>query len=474
VKNKLGVDTPCKDYLKFKDKWRKCRDVFEGGDAINEHDSRASTACYLLPFSLSMDQAQYNFYKREAEYPGIVGEYARTLIGGLIRKRPQITFPKAVSSEMADWIYNSFSHDGSGLVPFLANAIREELITSSTWVYVDLPEIEDSNEIRPFPVIWPAETVINWKYSMDTAGTPVLVQIIRRVTETVPDPKNEFHELELEVIYVHGLVDGQYSIRRFIQDNSEKGKGEMVEQGVTTPILRGQPLTRIPVWPLNGRVTMETPILSALADREIHLYNKTSRRNHLLYCASTYTLVASSDMDESSFAEIVNRGLGSWILLPRGDQLTVLDTPVQAIDSLEKAIDGTVNVMAKMGIRMLAPETAQSGVALDIRSAGQVARLSSMNTQISSTLSSIIAYMLSCNLGVELLPSAIQVKMSADFDPTPLGAEWLRLITEWYEKQLLPRSTWLDTLKSNDILSSEYDDVSGLAEINGDPLIGGK
>jgi len=64
--------------------------------------------------------------------------------------------------------------------------------------------------------------------------------------------------------------------------------------------------------------------------------------------------------------------------------------------------------------------------------------------------------------------------MSADFDPTPLGAEWLRLITEWYEKQLLPRSTWLDTLKSNDILSSEYDDVSGLAEINGDPLIGGK
>jgi len=82
--------------------------------------------------------------------------------------------------------------------------------------------------------------------------------------------------------------------------------------------------------------------------------------------------------------------------------------------------------------------------------------------------------MLSCNLGVELLPSAIQVKMSADFDPTPLGAEWLRLITEWYEKQLLPRSTWLDTLKSNDILSSEYDDVAGLAEINGDPLIGGK
>lgn len=473
--SKRGVETPCDAYVEYLPKWRKCRDVFEGGDAINKHDAVVNMNCYLLPFSPGMDPAQYNFYKREAEYPGIVGEYARMLIGGLIRKRPQISFPSNISSVSVDWIYNSFMHEGSGLVTFLAQALREELITSSTWVYVDLPEDPESNDVRPFAVIWPAESVINWRYGIGTDGTPVLTQVIHRITGTKQDPDDEFHELKHELIRAHVLIDGKYVIRTFSRcESDKKNKNEYVEGDVIIPLLRGEPLTRIPAWPLNGRVTMETPLLSALADRELQLYNKISRRNHLLYCASTYTIVVSSNMDDTAFRNIVSNGLGSWILVPQDDKVSVLDTPVQAITSLETAIKGSVEIMAKMGIRMLAPENSQSGVALDIRSAGQVARLSSMNTQIGGTLSDVIAFMLSCNLNTRILPSTVQVKLSADFDPTPLGAEWLRLVTEWYEKQLLPRSTWLETLKTNDIITADYDDTAGQAEINAGTLLGNR
>jgi hypothetical protein len=61
--------------------------------------------------------------------------------------------------------------------------------------------------------------------------------------------------------------------------------------------------------------------------------------------------------------------------------------------------------------------------------------------------------------------------MSADFNPAPLGDMWLRLITEWYQSGLIPRSIWLQILKSNDIVPPEYDDEEGQTEITQDESV---
>jgi hypothetical protein len=219
---------------------------------------------------------------------------------------------------------------------------------------------------------------------------------------------------------------------------------------------------------LNGSVNLLEPILMPIIDKEVSLYNKISRRNHLLYGASTYTPVIMSDMNDDEFEEVVNKGLGSWLRLRQGDEAKVLETPTAALQDMDRAIAAAIEEMAKLGIRMLSPESAQSGIALEIRNAAQNAQLGSLNTKISSTLRAVICFMINWRYNLQLRPQDINFSLSSDFNPIPLGADWLRLATEWYQQGLIPRSIWLMILKQNDMVPPDYDDEEGRMEITKD------
>jgi hypothetical protein len=79
--------------------------------------------------------------------------------------------------------------------------------------------------------------------------------------------------------------------------------------------------------------------------------------------------------------------------------------------------------------------------------------------------------MINWRYDLEIKSSDIKFSLSEDFNPAPLGADWLRLVTEWYENGLLPRSTWLQILKQNDIMPPDYNDEEGQQEINDSDLI---
>ena len=52
-----------------------------------------------------------------------------------------------------------------------------------------------------------------------------------------------------------------------------------------------------------------------------------------------------------------------------------------------------------------------------------------------------------------------------------LGAGYLRLITEWYQAGLIPRATFLEIAKQNDIIPNNYDDKEATSSIEEDDLI---
>jgi hypothetical protein len=232
--------------------------------------------------------------------------------------------------------------------------------------------------------------------------------------------------------------------------------------------MNGERLRMLPIWFLNGQIAPEEPPLTAIIDKEIALYNKISRRNHLLYGAATYTPVVTTSMTQERFEEMVNSGLGTWIKLEQGDTATVLETPTAALQDMDRAIVNSIEEMAKLGIRMLSPESAQSGIALQLRNASQTARLSSLNNRVSATLQQIVAFMINWRYGLDIDAKSVLFNLSADFTATPLGADYLRLATEWYQQGLIPRSIWLQLLRQNDVVSSEYDDEKGKLEITAD------
>lgn len=494
------VADPNASYESLKPLWEKSRAVCSGQRFVKDLDSVGDINNLLIPFSPNMSQAQYAFYLKEAEFPGITAQYSKMLVGGLLRKQPAIQVPKDAPEDTLDWIINQFGRDDSPFASFMDSALWEELQTSRAWVFVDYPKVpvteastsSDFADYKPYPVLHQAESIVNWRCRELGDGRSVLDRVIvRGFTESYAT--NEFHPTFVETVWVHELDEAYlYRIRTFVrsapatnvpviagqvQKNPQNDKAsfhEVVDLRNESILMSGERLDFIPAWPLNGFIDPPEPMLSPIIDKEIALYNKISRRNHLLYGAATYTPVISSDMPDADFQTIVDSGLGSWIRLRQGDTATVLATPTAALQDMDRAIAACMEEMAKMGIRMLSPETEQSGVALDIRNAAQTAQLGTLNNKVSNTMTQVICVMVNWRYGTEYDPQDFSVMLSADFNPTPLGADWLRLATEWYQQGLIPRTVWLQMLKQNDMVPPDYDDAEGQLEINSEELIQAK
>jgi hypothetical protein len=501
-----SVGDPSPQYESLKLFYERARAVLGGQDTAKAYDDVLDTSNFgnlLLPFSPKMSWDQYTFYKAEAELPGLCSQYSRVLVGGLLRKSPQLGLPEGIEEDALEWLTHDFTGDGRGLVGFLDEALREEVTTSRAWVAVSFPYVPEGleltpaqqKELKPFPVLFKAESVINWKEGINplTRRKQLTRVIIRQLVEK-PDVDNEFHDKLVDTVMVHEITPaGTYQIRTYefvaqsTRDDAQVIAGEYrenykVENGneswelVATdiPLSNGEPLPSLPIFPLNGTVQPTEPLLMPLINREIALYNKISRRNHLMYGAATYTPVVSSDMNDEEFEEVVAAGLGSWLKVRDGESIDVLDTPTNALKDMDRAIDSATVEMGRMGIRMLTPDVRdQSGVALEIRNAGQTAQLGTLNVKVSNVMARIIATMLNWRYGSDYESNEINFELSADFNPAPLGADWLRLVTEWYDAGMVPRSLFIDIMKANDIIPPNYDDEAAKTEIMEDELITG-
>lgn len=499
---KKSVADPTDEYLSLIPLWKKSRALLQGQANVKEHDEYIETdyTNLLIPFSPSMTQRQYDFYKSEAELPGLTSQYCRVLISALLRKESQLTLPEELPEDADNWIRNNFTLDGSSLFNFLDNALWEELQTSRAWIFVDYPELteeeydsisfEERDQISPYPVILKAENVIN----VQTRNHPITRQkvvsrfVTRFLTERFKED-NPWHADYVDTVCDHYLDESGLLVIDYYEHSDSNNELKVLNGEVTQkyedraneskfvkvktvmPTMFGERLNRIPAWPLNGQTEPIEPVLMPLIDREVALYNKVSRRNHLLYGAATYTPVVQSDMTDEEFEELVNAGLGSWLRVRKDESISVLETPTAALADMEKAIVSTVDEMARMGIRMLSPEQAASGVALEIRNASQTAQLGTLNAKVSGTMREVIAFMLNWKYNTEFSADDLEFQMSSDFSPMVGGEGAMRLVSEWYQSGIINRTTFINIAKYNDFLPADFNDEDAIVEIETDPLV---
>ena len=492
------VGDPIPQYDSLAPLYQRNRAAMTGQRYVKDLDRRVSTGNLLIPFSPSMSQDQYQWYLAEAEWPGYTEQYARTLIGGLLRKNPMLKLPDDAPEGAQEWLIEDFTGDDKSLVSFLDTALWEELTTSRAWVCVNYPVTDEEQftpeELAPYPIMLNGESIINWQEGLHpTLNKNSLTRVIVRFFVPQEDPENEFHSEYVDTVFDHYIkADGTYQIDTY-ERNDDRSEETAVIAGVIQqnyftdssnwelvnteiPLRNGEVLEEIPIFPLNGSIDAQEPLLTNLINREIGLYNRISRRNHLLYGSASYTPVIKADsLSDDDKAEIVNAGLGSWIFVGAGDSADILAAPTAALQDLDRAIDQTIEEMARLGMRILAPErgsTAEtSGVALEIRNAAQTSQLATLNAKISEAFKGIIVMMINWRYNTEYVPGDIEFQMSQDFSPVPTGADFMRLVTEWYQGGLIPRSIFIDVIKQNDLIPDDYDDEEGQREIEEDPNV---
>ena len=514
------IALPRAEYAAMRPVWDRIRAVLGGETEAKDFDGelRHDGTNLLVPFSPKMKDDPWRFYLSEAELPGIVRQFARTIIGGMLRKPVAFSFPS--DSGLTDvqrvqaerWLKESIGTDGSSLLAFLDEVLWHELNNSRTWIQVNHPGpnalMPDGGPPAPYPRLVPGENVVNWRVSEDpaTRRRRLTQVVVLESIEREPKDDTDFHPGREDRAYVHELdATGLYRVRTFALrredgapydtgpetgplDRSQAVGGELVTGPVASGgkwtlidtdeqiTLGGARLDFIPLWPLNGSVDLQRPFMEAFVDREIGLYNKISRRNHLLYGAATYTPWIKSDelaQDENKQRSIVNAGLGSWIFLDPEDgnaDLGIMQTPTEALQSYEAAIKQTIDELTRMGIRMLAEENAESGVAVELHNAGPVAQLAALSRLVSQTLSKVLSFMVQWRYRLAETPE-ISAFLSTDFSAVPVGEDYMRLATEMYMDGAVPRSLWLSVLKANDMLPADYDDEDAPKEIADDPVL---
>ena len=498
---KKSVADPSDSYHSLKPLWKKSRAILQGEENVKAHDEylEKDYSNLLIPFSPSMNQAQYDFYKSEAELPGLTSQYSKVLISALLRKDSHLKLPDELPEDAFDWLKNNFTLEGSSLFNFLDKALWEELQTSRAWVYVDYPNVseqeydmmdpEEKEKIKPYPVLLEAENVIN--VQTDThpvTRKKVLTRVVTRYLSRKYTPDNPWHADYVDTVCDHYLDDQGKLVLDYYEHADTNNEIKVLNGDVKQeyedfltgtkfnkvnsvfPTMFGERLSRIPAWPLNGQIDPVEPVLMPLVDREVSLYNKVSRRNHLLYGAATYTPIVQSDMTDEEFEDVVNAGLGSWLRVRKDESISVLETPTGALGDMDRAISATIDEMAKMGIRMLSPEQAASGVALEIRNASQTAQLGTLNAKVSNTIREVIAFMLNWKYNTDYSANEIEFQMSSDFSPMVGGEGAMRLVSEWYQSGLIGRSTFVNIAKYNDFLPADYNDEDAIEEIQTDPL----
>lgn len=473
VKTK-GFDKPHPSYAPGLTKWKRARAILGGEEASKQHDAVIDTVAYtnlLIPFSPKMEQTQYNFYRAEAELPGISSQFLAMLMSSLLKTPPEVTLPQEAPAEAQDWILNNFGQDSCSLQLFMKDCLEEELTTSRAWVYVDRPYIEKSSDLdpkdvekkRPFPVLWKAEEIINFQEGLSADGYKVLKRVVVKRSREVPSKDSAFETVKLDVYVSHELdAAGQYQVVTYeLQEN-----GECIEKVNNEIFYNDEKLPFIPAWPLNGKVEIQTPMLSTFINKEVALYNKISRRNHLLYGAATYTPYVASDMPPERFNEIVDAGLGCWFKIDKEDKVGILQTPTEALQDMDRAILASMDEIARLGIRLLTPEVSQSGIALEIRNAAQTSQLGFLAELLNILLSRIITFMLNWRYNLQLKEEDVIVRINSNLLRQSATAQWAELATQWYEAKLIPRSLWLSIIKSAEIFPADYDDKKGQEEIN--------
>jgi hypothetical protein len=141
TQTKKGPGYPNDEYLSQVNEWKRNRAVIQGPSYTKDYDTVPSSDNLLLPFNPTMTQSQYDFYKAEAEVPGVTSEFSKMIIGGLLRKQPLLEIDNAPEGAKA-WILDDIAGDNSNLLSFLGSALWEELQTSRAWIQIDYPMVD--------------------------------------------------------------------------------------------------------------------------------------------------------------------------------------------------------------------------------------------------------------------------------------------------------------------------------------------
>jgi hypothetical protein len=410
------------------DRWKRCRDCFEGSDAI-----KAASTLYLPVLEGWNQQGiEYqNYLKRAMFYPA----FERTVAGmaGMVLRKPAaINAPPEVTDQADDL---TLLHQA---LPDVAQVgLQEVLVTGRCGILVDWAANEqDLAASRPYWAIYPAESVINYRWSIDH-GMPRLDLLVLQETIDAADPENPYQSKP--TLQYREFVRTPSGVQAFIwQQRQSEGGGDtkFVRTGAENLKQGANPLTEIPfvlIGPRGLTPAIEKPPLLDLADLSLSHYRTSADLEHGRHFTALPTPWITGWQQTGGPMKI---GSGEAWIIPSADaKVGMLEFTGQGLGALEKALDQKEKAMAVVGARMLEQQAREREAAetVRLRHSGEHAVLASIAHAVSLGLTVAMRYHAAW-LGTtdKQALDQIEVALNTDFFENRLSAqEVTALVQAW-------------------------------------------
>jgi hypothetical protein len=342
------VETRHASYKARASQWRRCRDCYEGTDAVKAEEI-CRTYLPLLDTMRQVDNdGRYQAYKTRALFFNAMSRTVDGLAGAVFQKDPKTDVPKSFKPVLDD---ATLRGEPANLVALLAT--REVMITGRYGV-------------------------LNWRETV-IDGNATLTMVVLREDELVPKNGDEFDLERRDVYRVLRLTGGEYSIETWKARETQGASVTLYEpSGTVTPTRRGQPLDFIPFTffgPTSTAVDVQKPPMVDLADVNLSHYRTSADLEHgRHYVALPTPWMAGASADQTG--ELI-LGPSGMLLLDKGGVAGMLEFSGSGLGSLEKADDTKRQMMATLGARLLEDQggPAETATAVGMRHAGEHATL---------------------------------------------------------------------------------------------------
>lgn len=453
----MPVNSQHAQYEKMLPRWKRCRDVAEGQDAVH-----AAGATYL-PRLKDQTNEDYDAYVARASFYNATWRTLSGLVGMMFRQPPIVEVPAPIAPMLED-----VTLDGIPLQAFVQTVAEEALMQGRVGVLVDCPPLAATKgavatqadaiaqNIRPTLQLYRAETILNWRQQRIN-NRQMLTLIVLQESEDVPTDEyaskaeERFRELSL-VPLVEGGEPAVYRVRMFKREND---KDIQVGEDVY-PKLGGSWMTFIPFLFISTddlTPDVDVPPLIDLVNTNLSHYRVTADYEHGCHFTALPTAVVSGYKSEKEGEKLYIGSSAAWVFPNADASANYLEFTGQGLSALVDNLKGKEQHMAILGARMLEPQkkAAETSDSASIHRKGEESMLSATAQTLSMGITRALTWF--CEWAGSAETPIFE--LNRDFYPMPMDSGTLMGLVSAWQQGAISDQTLFENLQQGEVIAPD-------------------
>jgi hypothetical protein len=431
------------------EQWQRCRDCWDGQDAIKK---RLNGHRYLPPTQgqildgiydgnpTALGKTNYTAYLARALFMGFYADAVQMALGLAWTKPPQF---EGLAGTPMEYILEKATNEGESLERLLYRINEQQMGISRIGLLADLP----AGETRSVPYIstYTCESIKNWDASFQGELAQETLNLVvldecgpKRIHTFGWDYVQQYRVLTLGPVATNE-ISGEYRQGVFQLEGTAGSAGTPIfdETLMFTPSFQGRKLEEIPFVFINSCSTTSNPVdppLLSLADLAISLYQICADYHQELHASTQATLCTKGTPKKGPNDEAIRIGAGSHLdlgMLQEADAW-FLELSGKGLPELRNAVNDKKELCQQRAGEIVdqSSRARESGNALEQRISVRTASLHSIVQNGADGLEKLLKIMARWHGMSETQIEAIKVKPNFLFSKPGLSAIELKSLAE--------------------------------------------